>query len=95
MCDECVIGGNGDGGMISSARTREYLLLYGNYNSGTTPQVKGSATMMVTVVTTQELKAGDVLRRVGPETAQDEPRRGNNDNGCIVMCQVVVGVGEL
>ena len=49
-----------------------------------TEQVKGAANMMVTVVATQELKAGDVLRRFGPETAQAETRRGNNNNGYVV-----------
>ena len=43
-----------------------------------TAQVKGSAKIMVTVVATQDLKPGDVLRRFKEETAQDEPRRGNN-----------------
>ena len=33
---------------------------------------------MVTVVATQELEAGDVLRRFKEEAAHDEPRRGNN-----------------
>ena len=36
--------------------------------------------MMVTVVATQELEAGDVLRRFKAEAAQDKPRRGNNKN---------------
>ena len=58
-------------------------------------QVKGSAKIMVTVVATQDLEAGDVLRRFGAETAQDEPRRGNNDNRCIVLRLVVVGVWKL
>ena len=35
---------------------------------------------MVAVVTTQELKAGDVLWRFKAEAAQDELRRGNNTN---------------
>ena len=38
---------------------------------------------MVTVVATQELEAGDVLRRFKAESAQDEPRRGNNNKGYI------------
>ena len=33
---------------------------------------------MVTVVATQELQPGDVLLRFKEETAQEEPRRGNN-----------------
>ena len=45
----------------------------------------GAAKMMVTVVSTQKLKAGDVLWRFGTETAQDEPRRGNSNNRCIVV----------
>ena len=40
----------------------------------------GAANMMVTVVATQELKAGDVLRRFRAEATQDERRRGNNNN---------------
>ena len=43
-----------------------------------TTQVQGSAKRMVTVVATQELEPGDVLRRFKEEAAQDEPRRGNN-----------------
>ena len=43
-------------------------------------QVKGSAKMMVTVVATQDLGAGDVLRRFRVETDPDEPRRGNNND---------------
>ena len=48
--------------------------------------------MMVTVVATQELGAGDVLRRFGAETVQDEPRRGNNNNRCLVVRLVVVAI---
>ena len=32
------------------------------------------------MVATQELEAGDVLRRFKAEVAQDKPRRGNNTN---------------
>ena len=39
--------------------------------------------MMVTVVATQELEAGDVLWRFGAETAPDEPRLGNNNDRCM------------
>ena len=57
---------------------------------------------MVTVVATQELEAGDVLRRFKAEAAQDEPRRGKNYNEyivytlgsshlCVVFFLVVVG----
>ena len=69
------------------------MVMYSNNHSEKTAQVNGSATMMVTVVATQELKAGDVLRRFGAETAQDEPRRGNNNNRCIVVSLVVSGCG--
>ena len=52
--------------------------------------------MMVTVVATQELKAGDVLRRFGPETAPDEPRRGNSNIRCrAVRVVAVAGVWKL
>ena len=47
---------------------------------------------MVTVVTTQELEAGDVLRRFKAEAAQDEPRRGNNNNRYIVVGLVAASV---
>ena len=40
----------------------------------------GAAKMMVTVVATQELKAGEFLVRFKAEASQDEPRRGNNNN---------------
>ena len=45
-----------------------------------TVQVKGSANILVTVVTTQELEAGDELWRFKAESAQDDPRRGNINN---------------
>ena len=51
--------------------------------------------MMVTVVATQDLEAGDVLRRFGAETAPDEPRRGNNNNRCTVVRLVVVAIWKL
>ena len=70
------------------------LIVYSNNHSEKTAQVKGAAKMMVTVVTTQNLEAGDVLRRFGPETAQDESRRGNNNNLCTVVCLVVVVLGN-
>ena len=60
-------------------------LVYSNIHSELTAQVKGAAKIMVTVVTTQELEAGDVLRRFGAETAQDEPRRGNDNNRYVVV----------
>ena len=66
------------------------IAAYSNIYRELTVQVKGAAKMMVTVVATQELEAGDVLRRFGPETAQDESRRGNNNHRL-----VVVGVGKL
>ena len=50
---------------------------------------------MVTVVATQALEAGDVLRRFGAETAQDDPLRGNNNNRSIVLRLVVVAVWKL
>ena len=43
-------------------------------------QVKGSAKIMVTVVTTQELEAGDLFLRFKAEAAQDESHAGNNNN---------------
>ena len=58
-------------------------------------QVKGAVKTMVTVVATQELEAGDVLRRFGAETAQDDPRLGSNNNRCIVVCLVVVAIRKL
>ena len=45
-----------------------------------TAQVKGSGKMMVTVVATQELEAGDVLWRFKAEAGPDQPRRGNNND---------------
>ena len=56
------------------------MVVHSNIYRELTAQVKGAAKMMVTVVATQELGAGDMLRRFGAETAQDEPRRGNNNN---------------
>ena len=43
-------------------------------------QDRGSSKILVTVVATQELKDGDVLRRFKADVSQDEPRRGNNTN---------------
>ena len=45
-----------------------------------TAQVKGATKIMVTVVATQEIGAGDMLRRFKAEAAQDEPHGGNNNN---------------
>ena len=50
---------------------------------------------MVTVVATQELQPGDVLMRFKEEAAQDEPRRGNNNNRYIIVGLVAVGVWKL
>ena len=55
------------------------MLVYSNIHKESTAQVKGAAKIMVTVVATQELEAGDVLQRFKAEAAQDEPRRGNNN----------------
>ena len=43
-------------------------------------QVDGSTNILVIVVASQELEAGDVLRRFKAEVSQDEPHRGNNTN---------------
>ena len=43
-------------------------------------QVKGATKMMVTVVATQQLEAGDALRRFKAQAAQHEPHGGNNSN---------------
>ena len=56
------------------------MVVYSNIYRELTVQVKGAAKMMVTVVATQELEAGDVLRRFKAEAAQHEPRRGKNNN---------------
>ena len=71
------------------------MVVYNNIHREPTVQVKGAAKMMVTVVATQELEAGDVLRRFGAETAQDDPLRGNNNNRCIVLRLVAVAVWKL
>ena len=62
------------------------MVVHSNIYRELTAQVKGAAKMMVTVVATQELGAGDMLRRFGAETAQDEPRRGNNNNNRYSRC---------
>ena len=71
------------------------VVVYGNVYREPTVQVKGAAKMMVTVVATQELEAGDILWRFGAETAQDDLLRGNNNNRCIVVRLVVVGIWRL
>ena len=60
--------------VCTRART---TLVHTNIHTESTLQVKGAAKIMVTVVATQELKAGDVLRRFKAEAAQDKPRPGN------------------
>ena len=62
------------------------------FTEQSTAQVKGSAKIMVTVVATQKLEPGHVLRRFKEEAAQDEPRRGNN---IVVVGVVAVGVRKL
>ena len=49
-----------------------------------TAQVNGSTKILVTVVASQELEAGDVLRRFKAEVSQDEPLRGNNTDRFIL-----------
>ena len=71
------------------------VVVYGNVYREPTVQVKGAAKTMVTVVATQELEAGDILWRFGAETAQDDLLRGNNNNRCIVLRLVVVGIWKL
>ena len=60
------------------------MVVYSNIHRELTAQVKDRATtaanIMVTVVATQELEAGAVLRRFKAEASQDDPRRGNNNN---------------
>ena len=68
------------------------MVVYSNIYREATTQVKGAAKMMVTVVATQELEAGDVLRRFRAETAQDYPRSGNNNNRYVVVGLTAVGV---
>ena len=60
------------------------MLVFSNIHREPTAQAKGSAKIIVSVVATQDIGAGDMLRRLGPETAQDEPRQGNNNNRYIV-----------
>ena len=62
------------------------MLVKSNIYRELTAQVKGAAKLMVTVVATQDLEAGDVLWRFKAEAAQDEPHRGNNHNRCIGNC---------
>ena len=54
--------------------------VYSNIHRESTAQVKGSAKIMVTVVATQDLEPGDVLRRFKAEATQDAPRGGNDNN---------------
>ena len=56
------------------------MVVYSNIHREMTAQVKGAAKIIVTVVATQELEAGAVLRRFKAEAAQDEPHGGNNNN---------------
>ena len=56
-------------------------------------QVNGCAKVMVTVVATQALGPGDVLRRFKEEAAQDELRRG--EKILVVVGLLAVGVRKL
>ena len=47
------------------------------------------------MVATQELEPGDVLWRFKAEAAQDDPRRGNNNNRYVVVGLAAVGVWKL
>ena len=69
------IGGRKDNKWCVHAR----MILLESYRE-LTAQGKGAAQLMVTVVATQELESGDVLRRFKAEAAQDEFRRGNDNN---------------
>ena len=60
----------------------QMMLVYSNIHREATAQVKGAAKIMVTVVATKELKAGNLLRRFKAQAAQDEPRRGNSNDRC-------------
>ena len=57
--------------------------------------MKGAAKIMVTVVATQELKAGDVLRRFRAQAVQEEPRRGNDNDRCMVVGPIASSVWKL
>ena len=63
---------------MNGACTREGCLCSAISTGQQTAQVKGSTNKIVTVVATQALEPGDVLRRF--KAAQDAPRRGNNNN---------------
>ena len=71
------------------------MLVFRNIHREPTAQAKGSAKIIVSVVATQDIGAGDMLRRLGPETAQDEPRQGNSNNRYTVVGLVAVGVRKL
>ena len=60
------------------------MLVHSNIHRESIAQVKGATKIMVTVVATKELKAGNLLRRFKAEAAQYDPRRGNdNDAACV------------
>ena len=59
---------------------RESCLCSAIPNVQYTAQVNGSTKILITVVASQELEVGDMLRRFKAEISQDEPRRGNNAN---------------
>ena len=61
------------------------MIVYSKIHRKLNAQVKGAAKKMVTVVATRELGPGDMLRRFKAETDQDEPRRGNDNNRCMVL----------
>ena len=73
------------------------MLVHSNIHRELTAQVKGAAKIMVTVVATQELKAGNLLRRFKAKAAPDEPRRGNDNDTLSVFenCFATHGIFSL
>ena len=76
----------------------QMMLVQSNvHRESTTAQVEGSAKILVTVVATQELKAGNLLRRFKAKAAPDEPRRGNDNDTLSVFenCFATHGIFSL
>ena len=87
-------GGNGEGDDAWCMHAR-MMVVYSNIHKELNAQVKGAAKIMVSVVATRLLEAGDVLWRFEAKAAQDEPPRGNSNNRCVVVGLVAVGVWKL
>ena len=56
------------------------MLVFSNIHREPTAQAKGSAKIIVSVIATRDIGAGDMLRRLKAEGTRHELPRGSNHN---------------